>query len=280
MVLAEREVVWNTLESQLKNLEASNESVRREAAKILGEIGDERAFLPLCKALHDSDWFVREAVIEALGALGDYRAVEPLYHALENRHWYSSESVIKAFVEMGESAVKPLCQQIQTDNGRAKKYAIEALGEIGSIEALETLCATLHDESKTIRAYAATSLAKIGDSNTLPFKVLQESSLTIEQRWKILQTLRTVQYREETNGEITSLQYAISDVAKFCKQCLKHKEEIVRREAEKLLLWSESAGRTGSLDRIFTDNTNTSKWAASASSTLMRRRSSATVSPR
>ena len=40
--------------------------VRREAAEVLGKIGDARAVEPLTKALKDKDWNVQEAAKEAL----------------------------------------------------------------------------------------------------------------------------------------------------------------------------------------------------------------------
>jgi HEAT repeat protein len=57
-------------------------SIRLEAARALGELGDARAVDPLIQILDpDMQKFMREAAAKALGEIGDIRAIEPLLAA-------------------------------------------------------------------------------------------------------------------------------------------------------------------------------------------------------
>jgi phycocyanobilin lyase subunit alpha len=56
--------------------------LRRNAAKALGKLGDQRAVLPLIECLSCSDYYVRESAAQALGKLGDRTAITPLMQLL------------------------------------------------------------------------------------------------------------------------------------------------------------------------------------------------------
>jgi len=61
--------------------------VRADAARSLGEVGDERAVDALLAALHDPEETVRAAAAAALGKIGDPRAIPALTNLLEGKHW-------------------------------------------------------------------------------------------------------------------------------------------------------------------------------------------------
>lgn len=54
------------------------ESIRWQAAVLLGRRGDRNAVPPLIRSLRDHNYHVREEAAEALGRIGDPRAREPL----------------------------------------------------------------------------------------------------------------------------------------------------------------------------------------------------------
>ena len=62
-----------TVEALIAALEDEDKSVRRDAAKALGDIGDARAVEPLIAALKDESKYVRGRVMVVLGRLGDVR---------------------------------------------------------------------------------------------------------------------------------------------------------------------------------------------------------------
>ncbi|MBE9223761.1 HEAT repeat domain-containing protein [Cyanobacterium stanieri LEGE 03274] len=57
--------------------------LRRNAAKALGKLGDERAVMPLIQCLHCEDYYVRESAAQSLEMLGDVRAIAPLQNLLK-----------------------------------------------------------------------------------------------------------------------------------------------------------------------------------------------------
>jgi tetratricopeptide (TPR) repeat protein len=129
--------------------------VRREAARALGQIGDERAVEPLVQALgEDEETNVRRAAAEALGQIGDERAVEPLMWALSEGLEEVRQSAAFALAEMASDRTLDAIDQAIARNddqswpycakGRAlrnmKRYneAVEAFSE--AIKLDETDC--------------------------------------------------------------------------------------------------------------------------------------------
>ncbi|HIO57804.1 MAG TPA: HEAT repeat domain-containing protein [Candidatus Poseidoniales archaeon] len=85
-----------------------NKSNRWYAARVLGEIGGERAVEPLIEALSydEGGWYdyeVHEAAAEALGEIGDKRAVEPLIGLLD-AGWKVSKAAAEALKKLGHEA--------------------------------------------------------------------------------------------------------------------------------------------------------------------------------
>jgi len=125
-------------------LRDDEKTVRWEAAKALGRIGDPRAVHPLIAALRDDCVFVRGEAVEALGKIGDRDAAQPLISALKS-----------------------------SDNDIRLKAA-EALGKIGDTKALRPLVAIVKDgkgNNEDIRERAAETVDNIINAN----RTLQKS---------------------------------------------------------------------------------------------------------
>ncbi|MBZ0318985.1 MAG: HEAT repeat domain-containing protein [Anaerolineae bacterium] len=174
-------------------LRKTEEDVRREAAKALGEIGDARAIQPLISVLNHSDWHVRDAAVEALGKIGDARAINPLLAALNDSQVYVRNSASEALKRMepklddqqrvqaaiaqagivperwkevvgfGSIAVKPLIASLNDGAINVRQKVIEALGQIGDVQAVQPLIKALNDSHSDIRYFAAQALGQIGD---------------------------------------------------------------------------------------------------------------------
>ena len=117
-------------------LKAEDGEVRREAAVVLGQIGDERAVEPLIVALTGEDPWLRKEAAVALGKIGDERAVEPLIVALTG-----------------------------DDQSWVREAAAEALGNIGDERAVEPLKAVFRNGDWVVQASAVIALKKINQSN-------------------------------------------------------------------------------------------------------------------
>jgi HEAT repeat protein len=132
-----------------------NGQIREEAAKILSQIGDERAVVPLIAALNDKNRSVQKKVKEALVKIGQ-PAVKPLVGALKDGgntrkeaisilnklSWKPANDADKAIwfvatkkwdmcVELGEPAVDPLIGALQDNDVRVRESAAKTLVQLG-----------------------------------------------------------------------------------------------------------------------------------------------------
>ena len=109
------------VEGLIRALKDSDEGVRREAAKALGEIGDSRAVEPLIEALKDRNEDVQKNAAYALGEIGDSRAVEPLIEALR----YGKGWAVKALKKIGLKTINEAQSLLQ----QAEKIGINTKSE-------------------------------------------------------------------------------------------------------------------------------------------------------
>jgi HEAT repeat protein len=132
------------IEPLMAALGDQRDSVRMNAAKALGRIGNVRAVPGLIDLLRrDRDDYVRMAAAEALGLIGDPRAVPALIERVNQ--------------EGGD-----LTSQ------RSIAVAAEALGRLGDRRAVPALRDALMDRSEIIRMAAVTSLGILGDPAAVP----------------------------------------------------------------------------------------------------------------
>ena len=140
------------------------DSVRREAAKALGIIGDARSVEPILPVLEDSDADIRKIAAWTLGQIGDARAVEPLIVALKDQDWEVRRSAATALGKIGnEHAVEALIDLLEMMSG-ANDVAADALAKIGA-PAVEPLIASL--KNWKVSEVAAEMLGKIGDARAV-----------------------------------------------------------------------------------------------------------------
>ncbi len=127
----------------IRLLSHSDEELREEAARSLGQIGGVKAVEPLIDALLlDRVADVRCAAAYALGLIGDTRAMTPLIQILSDR---SEAPAVRGFAaealaDLEEpAAVKPLVDALSDASQEVRFWATFALGEISTVEALPEL---------------------------------------------------------------------------------------------------------------------------------------------
>lgn len=128
--------------------------VRINALLALGKIG---AVSAIADSLHDHNTDVKSTAIMVLLKIGTLDAVKSLIKGIESEaHWIQA---VHAFVLPGETVIAGLIEALTESNIQIKKYAILALGELRTLEAIEPLLALLTDEYLT--AVAITAIVKI-----------------------------------------------------------------------------------------------------------------------
>jgi HEAT repeat protein len=126
------------VEELIRELQADNPLLRRDAAEELGKAGDAAGLDPLLKALQDQEAGVRREAVKALGEIGDPRAVKPLGGVLDDPD---------EFVRVN---------------------AIDALERIRGDEAVDLIVSCLKNANPLVRISASVSLGRIGDKKTIP----------------------------------------------------------------------------------------------------------------
>lgn len=131
----ELEILFNDLQDQ-------DPEKRRNAARVLGNIGTSKATSFLIQVLDDENWSVRVEAANALGRIGDAQAVTPLLRSLQNSKSSSvRRSIVRALGAIGIVMAIPSlqqCAQFDKDNFVRTEAAI-ALVNIGGDEAYETI---------------------------------------------------------------------------------------------------------------------------------------------
>lgn len=79
------EILIKALDDEADRTEAGGYPLRRNAARALGKLGDERAVPALLRSLACSDFYVREAAAQSLEMLGDPSSVSALIDLLQDK---------------------------------------------------------------------------------------------------------------------------------------------------------------------------------------------------
>jgi HEAT repeat protein len=157
----------STVEPMIECLASKNWILRMHAVKALGQSTDERVVQALIPLLMDPVKAVRVDTTEALARLGA-AALTSLLAALNGDEWILRLHACEALGKIGsEEAVPPLCELMLNDRDAAvRQDAAKALGGIGSPHALEPLSAALQDLE--VRPFAVEALGKIKDARAVP----------------------------------------------------------------------------------------------------------------
>lgn len=191
------------IEKQISLLKDGDFKVRRNAAHALEEIGDASAIPALIVALKDEDGGVRIFAAKALARIGDTSAVPALIEMLKDKDNY------------------------------VRRNSVLALGKIGDVSAISELVKVLTDKDEFICNYAAEMLWLMGNSETLPRKIIGASRLSILKRIEALADLRSVLWHDSSR----SLRYIFPDTRSLCQTVLNEADTEASVGARQILDW-------------------------------------------
>jgi bilin biosynthesis protein len=155
-----------TIQSLIDDLgQDKPKNVRLEAHDALVEHGYE-AVVPLSQALISDDWRVREEAAKILGQIGDEKAVKALIQLFKDEKIRVQLWATDSIISMGTRAVKPLIEALNDDDRRVRMGAVVALGEIQDLEAKEYLRKMLDDDDAEVRAAAIEAIDVIDEKAT------------------------------------------------------------------------------------------------------------------
>lgn len=114
------------------------------------------------KSLGDEDWRVRKTAVDACVSLGDKAPLEELVAAMrQGENVGLRNAAIEALSKLGEPAVERLRESLREDQGGARKFVAEALGEARAQSAVPELEALLRDRDPNLVGAAIDALGRI-----------------------------------------------------------------------------------------------------------------------
>jgi hypothetical protein len=137
---------------------------RAHVARILGNIGDPAAGGELMKYASDGLWLTRAHVAFSLGALRHEPAKELLKRMIDDRSPKGSIAAMDALGGFGEraaSAWEPVSKQLEAADWQVRSAAAECLGALGDMRAVEPLLVRMETEAGRIRKDAREALTRI-----------------------------------------------------------------------------------------------------------------------
>jgi HEAT repeat protein len=112
------------------------------------------AVAPLIEVLSDRDESIRRRATEMVGELRDGRAVQPLMHLLHDDYYSIRREAAAALVKIGYQATEAVIPALEDSDDDVRRRAADVLGEIGDGTALHALAGALHDENWHVRRAA------------------------------------------------------------------------------------------------------------------------------
>ena len=161
-----------------------------------------------------------ESTIEAIGQ-SHSRICHHLQSALHDFYEYVRRYAVEALGNIGNAqAVLALMDALQDSNLSVRSKAAEALGKIGSPEAVAGLIAGLHDSNLSVRSKAAEALGKIGSPEAVAGLIagLHDSNLSV--RSKAAEALGKIGSPEAVAGLIAGLQHSEWNVRYYAAEAL------------------------------------------------------------
>ncbi len=152
------EIRGSSVPALIHILKCGDQRMKREAALVLGEIGDRSAVPALIKALEDEDNEIRAVAAWSLERIGDASAVPALIGALRDK--------VRDVSDHAELALEEIFG----------KNAVWVLGKKDTT-VTPTLILALKDKDEKVRGFAAMGLGKIGekDPGKVNLEAVQES---------------------------------------------------------------------------------------------------------
>ena len=156
------------LDQLFEMADSSTASTREVAIEALGSSGSStRAIDRVVGALADSNPNVRAAAVRALGESGSERAVAPLLTLMRDESSTMRSQASVSLARLGPVALPKLVAALRDSRPSTRQLAAEALGDIGSREAVAPLVRLIETDTSGARLEAIAALGKIGDPSAL-----------------------------------------------------------------------------------------------------------------
>jgi HEAT repeat protein len=151
-------------ESVLRDLDSSDEEVRRLAVERVEVLSAADVVPCLVERLGDPSWRVRKAAVERLVSWPDTdAAAEALIAALaDGENPGRRNAAVEALMHYGAAVVPHLIAATEVEDVDVRKFAVDALAGIGDAASTDALVARLEDPDANVRGASADALGAVG----------------------------------------------------------------------------------------------------------------------
>lgn len=145
-------------------LNDSDDNIKRNTIRIIGEIGDSSSIKPLIELLgKETDAKVKRSIFYALGNLKAKEAIPFLKDALSDKDTLVRSDAAYNLGKIGDATIiDTLGKLLKDKEDRVRASVVEALNNIGTVKALPYLREMIKDKNEKIRVKAAYGLGKHG----------------------------------------------------------------------------------------------------------------------
>ncbi len=156
---------------------------RAQAASMLGNFNDPNVVLALYRTLEDSRHEVRIAAARSLARLHAVQSVREIVEALIGQRTDPSLAVTEVFRSLGPQHVPELRELLRDRQipSTAKVLAIDALGRLGALSAVEELLELYDHPHQPVRIATMQALGRLCDPRSLPAVTLA----TADKAWEV-----------------------------------------------------------------------------------------------
>jgi hypothetical protein len=145
----------------IQALEDNDTEVIQKSMDALTKFGKVAGDL-LLEALKNPNGAVRWRTIEILGQIGDDRAIGPICRALkEDKSYYVRCTAIEILQKYGITAIGSITEATKDQDWNVRWKAIKALESIGDSSSIEPLSLCKYDESRFVREAALKAIETI-----------------------------------------------------------------------------------------------------------------------
>ena len=156
--------LWNMPSYIRKVAESGRKGRRIQALTLLGHFSDDKSLAVLLRQADASDTYIQIAALRALALRGAKQHIGQIVASISRSKRTNSLMLSDILHRFGEPAVPTMLQLAKSDaNLDVRVSALNALGSIGALEAVDDLIALSGDKAPEIRARAIAALGKIGD---------------------------------------------------------------------------------------------------------------------
>ena len=186
------------------------------------------------QALKAEGWLTRKRAADALDKLGDASVVPNLIEAMKDKDRDVRQSAAKALGAIGDdTALFAVKEGLKSKNDEVRCQCVVSLGRGGDVSVVSALASALRDASENVDFEAVKALYQMGNSYTLPRKILACSKLSAQEKVVAMGRLRS-----RFALTFTSLNH-FPKVRPLCELAILEEDEVVRDGAQTVLNWLE-----------------------------------------